>query len=97
MDQGPARLKPGPSVEIDRLRREIDVTRDELGTYLSELDRRRHEVLDLKLQARKHPAVVIGVGVVVVAVVGGVVAMVVRARRPETAGRKLRRALSSRR
>jgi len=94
MDEEPARLKPEPAVEIGRLRGEIEATRDELGTYLSELDRRRHEVLDLKLQARKHPAVAIGIGVAVVAVVGGAVAMVVRARRPETPRRRFRRALS---
>jgi hypothetical protein len=47
--------KEVPGVEISQLRTEIDAARDQLGTYISELDRRRHEALDLKLQVKKHP------------------------------------------
>ena len=86
MDEESTRLKPEepePAVEVNRLRTEIAATRHELGTYISELDRRRHEALDLKLQFQKHPGVVIGAGVAMAAAVAGAIAMVVRARRQE--------------
>jgi len=70
-----------PGLAINRLRGEIDSTRHELQTYISELDRRRQEAFDLKLQIRKHPAVVIGVGVAIVATVAGAVALAARSRR----------------
>jgi hypothetical protein len=82
-----------PAVEISRLRTEIDATRDELGTYISELDRRRHEALDLKHQVKKHPGLAIGAGVAIIGVVAGAVVMVIRARRPEARARRLQRKL----
>lgn len=87
MDEESVRLK-------HRLRAEIDATRDELGMYISELDRRRHAALDVKHQIRTHPRVVIGVGVAIVAAAAGGVAMLVRARKQKRAGRSVRRALS---
>lgn len=80
--------KEQPSLEISRLRTEIDATRDRLGTFISELDRRRHEALDLKLQARKHPVLAIGVGAAIAGAVAGAVVMAARARRRETVGRR---------
>ena len=86
--------KEVPAVEISRLRTEIDATRDQLGTYISELDRRRHEALDLKLQAKKHPGLVIGAAAAVVGVAALAAAMVIRPRRPDTLGRRVQRALA---
>lgn len=83
-----------PAAEVNRLRTKIDATREELGTYLSELDRRRHEALDLKLQIRKHPGVLIGAGVAVAGIVTGAVVMVARARKRETPGQRMQRAAS---
>lgn len=83
-----------PAAEVSRLRTKIDATRDELGTYISELDRRRHEALDLKLQIKKHPGVVIGVGVAIAAILTGAVVMVARSRKRETLGRRVQRAAS---
>jgi hypothetical protein len=82
------------AVEISRLRTEIDATRDQLGTYISELDRRRHEALDLKLQVKKHPGLVIGAVAAVVGAAALAVVMVIRARRPDTLGRRVRRTLA---
>lgn len=87
MDEESARLK-------HRLRAEIDASRDELGMYISELDRRRYAALDMKHQIRTHPRVVIGVGVAIVAAAAGIVAMVVRARNQKRPGRSERRAPS---
>jgi hypothetical protein len=86
--------KEVPAVEISRLRTEIDATRDQLGTYISELDRRRHEALDLKHQVKKHPGLVIGAGVAIIGAVAGAVVMVNHARRHETLGQKVQRNLT---
>ena len=83
-----------PAMAISRLRSEIGATRDQLGTYISELDRRRHEALDLKHQLKKHRGLVIGAAVVTIGVVTGVVVMVSRARRHEALGRKVQRKLT---
>ncbi len=70
-----------PAAEVNRLRTEIEDARDGLGFYVTELDRRRHEALDLKLQLGKHKALAIGVGVATVCAAAGAVAGVVRSRR----------------
>lgn len=62
MDEG----APG----LDRLGGEIAGVRDDLDTLLSELDRRRHEALDVPLQLRRHA---LGVALTALAV-GGIVA-----------------------
>jgi hypothetical protein len=79
--------------EIVRLRLEIQTARSDLDRYIGELDLRRHEILDLKVQARKHPAIVVGIGLAILAAAGGAVALVRRARRREPL-RKPRRARS---
>ena len=90
-ERAAAKVEETPAVQVSRLRTEIDATRDELGTYISELDRRRHEALDLKLQAKRHPALALGAGVAILGAVAGGLAMAIRARRHEAAGRELRR------
>ncbi|MEO6325137.1 MAG: hypothetical protein ABIQ65_10960 [Thermoanaerobaculia bacterium] len=82
------------AAEINRLRTEIDSTRDELGLYISELDRRRHEALDLKVQMKRHPGVVLGIGLGIAAVVAGGIILAVRSRRRETIGRRVQRSIS---
>lgn len=92
-ERADTRVEERPAVQISRLRTEIDATRDQLGTYITELDRRRHEALDLKHQVKKHPALAIGAGVAIVGAVAGAVVMVIRARRPEARERKRQRKL----
>lgn len=70
-----------PAHEVTRLRTEIEDARDGLGNYVSELDRRRHRALDLKLLLKKHKALAIGVGVVTLAAAAGAVRRMVRSRR----------------
>ena len=59
-------------VEPRKIEREIEHLRTRLDRSLAELDRRRHELVDLKLQARRHPRVIVGAGVVVLGLLGGV-------------------------
>ena len=54
---------------------DIDRLRDRLDGMVGELDRRRHEALDVRLQLRRHGTAVATVGVVAtVLVIGGFVA-----------------------
>jgi hypothetical protein len=83
-------------VEPRKLEREIEHLRTRLDRSLAELDRRRHELTDLKLQLRRHPQVALGAGVVLLALAGGVVFAVWRAhKRAELPGkaRRLRLAI----
>ena len=80
--------------ETWRLRREIDATRGELDRYIEELQRRRRELTDVKLQVRRHPAIVVGLGVAVAAVVGAAVLGARRARKRKAVSR-VRRALGA--
>ena len=70
-----------PAAAVQRLRTEIEDARDGLGPYVSELDRRRREALDLKLQLQRHKMAGIGIGLVAAAAAAGAVAMLARSRR----------------
>ena len=83
---------------VSRTEDEIGMLRHELGSLVSELDRRRHEALDLRLQLRKHPtAVAIAAGAAAL-LLGVAVAVAVRRRRKRHSlpgkARDLRRAMS---
>lgn len=78
------------------IEREIEYLRTRLDRSLAELDRRRHEYTDLKLQVHRHPRVVIGAGVVVAAMLGGIAFAIWRARerdKPMAKAHRLRIAL----
>ena len=51
---GSARPGSSPRENVRRLEGEIAVLRDELAGLVAELDRRRHELTDIKRQARRH-------------------------------------------
>lgn len=84
--------------DVGRVSTEIATLRDELGGLVGELDRRRREAFDLRLQARRHPVALAVTVTAVALVVGGVVAIAVRARherrRPSVRAAEARRALS---
>ena len=71
--------------------REIEHLRTRLDRSLAELDRRRHELTDLKLQVRKHPQVMWGAGGVLLLVAGGIAFAVWRAKKREELPQKARR------
>jgi hypothetical protein len=76
---------------------EITEVRSRLDRSLAELDRRRHELTDVRLQVKRHPMVAIGAGVAVVAILGGVAYAIWAARqrqKPIPKARRLREALS---
>ena len=76
---------------------EISHIREQLDVSLGELDRRRHELTDVKLQVRRHPALVVVAGVVVLGVLGGVAYSIYAARqrnRPVPKAKRLKRAVA---
>jgi len=87
----------GPFDEVHRADDDVDSLRRELGRLVSELDRRRHELLDLRGQLRKHPRVVIGAAAGAALLLGGLVALSVgnrrRRARPAVRAFEARRAL----
>ncbi len=69
------------------LSRRVETSRDDLDRFVSELDRRRHEAMDLKLQARRHPAAAVALAVGAAGLVAGATYAGVRAVRNARARR----------
>jgi hypothetical protein len=96
MGEGADRVRDGSArpEDVGRVAGEIDLIRHELGGLVAELDRRRHEAFDLRLQAKKHPVLVAAVATLAALLVGGGIAVAVRnarvRRRPSTRAREVR-------
>jgi hypothetical protein len=71
MGQGTAGVDRNPR----QLETEIAGLRDELGALVAELDRRRHEALDIRLQLRRHAGPIAAVGAGVVATLAGLISL----------------------
>ncbi len=72
----------GPERESDRLRSDIDATHRRLEGLLGELDRRRREAFDVRLQARRHPvAFAVGAALALGALGGGTAFAIARIHR----------------
>ena len=88
----------GAEQSVGKVSGEIVTLRGELGALVAELDRRRHEALDLGLQVRKHPVAVAVAAATLALAVGGLIALVVASRRhrrrPAVRARETRRALA---
>jgi hypothetical protein len=71
MGEGTTRLNGGGEPSPRDLEQEIGEIRDELGGLVGELDRRRHEALDWRLQVRRHRrGIAIAAGATIAAVAG---------------------------
>jgi hypothetical protein len=88
LTEGNGKAEPRPPREIER---DIEHLRTRLDHSLAELDRRRHELTDVRLQMRKHPAVFICAGAVVVLMLGGVGYAIYRSRKRHELPRKASR------
>jgi hypothetical protein len=88
----------GSTREVRHVSGEIETLRDELGRMVSELDRRRHELMNFRLQLRRHPAVVIVAAGVAALLAGGLLGIAIRRRRhrarPTARAREARRAIA---
>ncbi|TMA15803.1 MAG: hypothetical protein E6J62_05670 [Deltaproteobacteria bacterium] len=85
--QGSIRPENGPH----ELEGEISEIRGRLDHSLAELDRRRHEATDIKLQIRRHPGAVAAAGGVVLLLLGGVAYAIWAAHRREQPMNKVKR------
>ena len=88
MKDGNAPAEPRSPREIES---DIEHLRTRLDRSLAELDRRRHELTDVKLQMRKHPVAFIGAGAVLVLMLGGVGYAVYRSRKRQELPAKAKR------
>jgi len=86
--EGNGKAEPRSPREIER---DIEHLRTSLDRSLAELDRRRHELTDIRLQMRKHPAVFIGTGAVLLLMVGGVGYAIFRSRKRQELPQKASR------
>jgi len=78
--------------EVDALERDVDRIRSNIGELIRELNYRRHEAFDLKLQFQRHAARVILAGAAMFAVVAGaIVFAVARRRRQRSIGARVTR------
>jgi hypothetical protein len=70
---------------VEKVEHEVEAIQRNLGGLVGELDHRRKELFDLKLQVRRHavPLIVAG-GALLALLAAGVVAVVVRKRRRRT-------------
>jgi hypothetical protein len=64
------------SEQREQIERTADRIRDELLVTLRELDHRRHEATDLKLQVRRHAPLLVGVAFVLSALAAGTAVLV---------------------
>jgi hypothetical protein len=85
---GNGKAETRPPREIER---DIDHLRTRLDKSLAELDRRRHELTDVRLQLQRHPGIFVGAGAVVALMVGGVAFAVWRSRKREELPQKAKR------
>jgi hypothetical protein len=96
MGEGADRVRDG-SPKPEEVAGEIDLLRNELGGLVAELDRRRHQAFDVRLQVTRHPLVVAGVATVLALAVGGAIALTLRTarrrQRPAARARDVRAAL----
>src|SRR5262249_19798329 len=104
MNQAPELPEDGGSAsageagpEPRKLEQEIESVRSELGDLVGELDRRRRDALDWRLQARRHPTAVVIVCCAGLLIAGSIVVWSARRLRSDTAlerGQKLAHALA---
>ena len=98
MGEGTSRVKEGngtasaaPERAPREIERDIEHLRTRLDRSLAELDRRRHELTNVKLQMRKHPVVFVGAGAMVALLLGGVGFAIYRSRKREEIPQKAKR------
>ncbi|MGH7309633.1 MAG: hypothetical protein ACREK6_13135 [Candidatus Rokuibacteriota bacterium] len=93
---GAGRDAGSPREKVRQREAEVTALHDALGELVTELDRRRREVLDVKLQVRRHAGEVVLTGVALLGAAAGLVWFNVwRARRRARHGARLERLPSS--
>jgi hypothetical protein len=91
MGDDKSKLEPG--VQTQQLEREIETLRDDMGGIVHEIDRRRHELTDWRLQLHRHRNKLIAVGSGLALWAGMRIWRHRRRARPEERARRLEAAL----
>ena len=102
MGEGTNRVSAGrtdgePRKMTREIESEITEVRTRLDRGLAELDRRRHELTDVRLRVRRHPMVAVAAGATVLLLIGGVAYAIYASRqrqKPLPKAARLREALS---
>ena len=102
MGEGTNRVSAGrtdgePRKMTREIESEITEVRTRLDRGLAELDRRRHELTDVRLQVRRHPMIAVAAGATVLVLIGGVAYAIYASRqrqKPLPKAARLREALS---
>lgn len=94
MGEGTTRLTDHPPEQIER---DIERLRENIAHIAGEIDRRRHEIVDWRLQARRHAALLTAGGALIAVVASGAAGIAVwrthRRARPEVKRQRLERAM----
>jgi hypothetical protein len=98
MGEGADRVSANGKAEVPEvIEGRIGLLRHELGDLVAELDRRRHEATDIRLQIKRHPLIAGAAAVTVAAAVGGIIGFAIwnarRRERPVERARRARRAV----
>jgi hypothetical protein len=87
-----APVPPPPAEKAAELEKEIEGIRGKLDGMVGELDRRRHELFDVKAQLRRHAVPLVAVAVALLGIAGGGIALgLSRRRRQQRLGARLTR------
>lgn len=81
-----------PALKVTALRSEIEDIRSDLGACITELNRRRREAFNVRLQVKRHRKLAITVGAALIALTAGFAAYWANGRVKRPAPEKLRRA-----
>ncbi len=78
---GGAEESQSPAERAGSLEHEIEDIRSNLDRLLGDLDRRRHEAFNVRLQWQRHKVAIVVVAASVISALGGIIALVARRRR----------------
>lgn len=91
-------MRNGSQEDVRRVSGEIAALRQDMGSLIGELDRRRHELTDIRLQMRRHPVAVVVAAGAAALLLGGMLTLLMREHRqrsrPSSRVRETRRALA---
>jgi hypothetical protein len=76
-------VPPPPAEKAAELEKEIEGIRGKLDGMVGELDRRRHELFDVKAQLRRHAVPLVAVAVALLGIAGGGIALGISRRRKQ--------------
>jgi hypothetical protein len=67
--------------KVETLEHDVDQIRNNIGELVRELNHRRHEAMDLRLQMHRNPRRLLMIGVMIVGIVAGGIALALNRRR----------------